>query len=111
MPLSRQSPSLLACTLDSGLTSSPIEDDGEGNVQCYNDELDTFSEEMRGWSKVNWLFAECYVYRRLRSFFAMTSHWRTFDPFFQSKADTYRSSSGAIIREHYTHVAPALYSR
>ena len=38
-------------------------------------------------------------YRRLRSFFALTQHWKTFDPFFQSKADTYRSSSGAIIRE------------
>ena len=40
---------------------SLIEDDGEGNVKCYNDELETFSDDMRGWSKVNWLFAECYV--------------------------------------------------
>jgi len=39
-------------------------------------------------------------YRRLRSFFAVTQHWKTFDPFFQSKADTYRSSSGAIIRQY-----------
>ncbi|KAK1926541.1 hypothetical protein DB88DRAFT_508633 [Papiliotrema laurentii] len=80
-----------------------IEDDGEGNVQCYNEEIETFPEEERGWSKVNWLFAECYVYRRLRSFFAVTQHWKIFDPFFQSKADTYRSSSGAII-----HLAKAL---
>ena len=96
----------------SRLTSSLLEDDGEGNVQSYNDELATFSAEERGWSNMNWLFAECYVYvavrwrttaelryRRLRTFFAMTSHWKTFDPFFQSKADTYRSSSGAIIRK------------
>ena len=39
-------------------------------------------------------------YRRLRTYFALTKHWTSFDPFFQSKADTYRSSSGAIIREH-----------
>ena len=38
-------------------------------------------------------------YRRLRNFFAMTKHWRDFDPFFLSKAETYKSSSGAIIRE------------
>ena len=28
----------------------------------------------------------------------MTRHWRDFDPFFTSKAETYKSSSGAIIR-------------
>jgi len=46
----------------SGLTHRLIEDDDEGNVQCYNDELATFSAEERGWSNMNWLFAECYVW-------------------------------------------------
>ncbi len=32
----------------------------------------------------------------------MTEHWRDFDPFFTSKAETYKSSSGAIVRVlHY----------
>lgn len=37
-------------------------------------------------------------YRRLRTYFSMTDHWRDFDTFFTSKAETYKSSSGAIIR-------------
>ena len=37
-------------------------------------------------------------YRLLRSYFASTSHWKDYDPFFESKAETYRSSSGAILR-------------
>lgn len=41
--------------------ASPIEDDGEGNIECYNQEILTYPEEDRGWSKMNWLFAECYV--------------------------------------------------
>lgn len=42
-------------------------------------------------------------YRLLRSFFALTTHWKEYDPFFESKAETYRSSSGAI-----SHLASAL---
>jgi hypothetical protein len=40
-------------------------------------------------------------YRLVRSYFAQTSHWKEYDPFFESKAETYRSSSGAIIRESF----------
>ncbi|CAD6582132.1 MAG: hypothetical protein TREMPRED_003178 [Tremellales sp. Tagirdzhanova-0007] len=78
----------------------PIEEDGEGNVTCYNDELAMYTQDEKRWFTMNWLFAE---YRRLRNYFAMTQHWRDFDPFFTSKADTYKSSSGAII-----HLAKAL---
>lgn len=42
-------------------------------------------------------------YRLLRSYFALTTHWKEYDPFFESKAETYRSSSGAIC-----HLASAL---
>lgn len=45
---------------------------------------------------MNWLFAECYLYRLLRSLFALTQHWQQYDPFFASKVETYRSSSAAI---------------
>jgi ribosomal protein S3 len=38
-------------------------------------------------------------YRRLRTYFAKTKHWNQFDPFFTQKADTYKSSSTAIIRK------------
>ncbi|KIR58324.1 hypothetical protein I314_05950 [Cryptococcus bacillisporus CA1873] len=84
---------------------SPIEDDGEINVDCYNEELASYPEEDRKWSNMNWLFAECYVYRRLRSYFALTQYWKSYDPFFDQKAETYRSSSGAIL-----HLAKAINS-
>lgn len=76
---------------------SPIEDDGEGNVACYNEYLDMFPEAERKWWTMDWLYAECYLYRRLRNFFAVTEHWKRFDPFFDQKADTYKSSSRAIL--------------
>lgn len=40
----------------------PLEDDGGGNIKCYNDELATFAEEDKRWFTMNWLFAECYLY-------------------------------------------------
>ncbi|WWD21880.1 hypothetical protein CI109_106368 [Kwoniella shandongensis] len=84
---------------------SPIPEDGDDNVSCYNEELASFSEDERRWTTMNWLFAECYVYRRLRSYFASTKHWKEYDPFFEQKAETYKSSSGAIV-----HLAKALNS-
>ncbi|RSH90066.1 hypothetical protein EHS25_001399 [Saitozyma podzolica] len=78
---------------------TPIDDDGEANVGCYNEELQAHPEEDRHWFTMNWLFAECYLYRRLRNLFSATQHWKQYDPFFASKAETYKSSSGAIIRE------------
>lgn len=42
-------------------------------------------------------------YRLLRSFFALTTHWKSYDPFFVAKAETYKSSSGAMV-----HLANAL---
>ncbi|BEI94086.1 uncharacterized protein CcaverHIS019_0605450 [Cutaneotrichosporon cavernicola] len=83
----------------------PIPEDGDANRACYNDELAATPEEDKRWFTMNWLFAECYLYRLLRSFFAVTTHWKSYDPFFESKAQTYKSSSGAIV-----HLANALNS-
>ncbi|ODN74806.1 hypothetical protein L202_07121 [Cryptococcus amylolentus CBS 6039] len=77
---------------------TPIKEDGDINAQCYNEELANFPENERTWGTVNWLWAECYVYRRLRSFFAATTLWKEYDPFFDQKAETYKSSSAAIVQ-------------
>ena len=94
-----------------GLTIRPIPDDQGGNLDCYNDALAPLTDDQKRWFTMNWLFAECYLYvrlcqaltslsyRLLRSYFASTKHWNEYDPFFESKAETYRSSSGAIIRK------------
>lgn len=82
---------------------SPIEDDGGSNVNCYNEHLKALDGTDDTWFTAAWLFAECYLYRRLRTYFAKTKHWNQFDPFFTQKADTYKSSSTAII-----HLAKSL---
>ncbi|WWC58951.1 uncharacterized protein I303_101496 [Kwoniella dejecticola CBS 10117] len=82
---------------------TPIENDGDINRECYNDELRTYPDEDCRWGTMNWLYAECYMYRRLRSYFASTVHWKEYDPFFEQKAETYKSSSVAIV-----HLAKAM---
>lgn len=42
------------------------------------------------------LFAECYLYRLLRSFFARSVFWKHYDPFSTQKVRAFRSSAAAI---------------
>ncbi|SPC64964.1 uncharacterized protein UHOD_07915 [Ustilago sp. UG-2017b] len=56
----------------------------------------TIEKEKWTWFKAPWLFAECYLYRLLRSFFARSQHWKQYDPFSKTKLDTFRSSGTAI---------------
>jgi len=79
-----------------------IEEDGGSNIDVYNDCLrpgleDRDDAQPWTWFKTSWLFAECYLYRRIRNFFAMTRHWKEYDPFFAQKEETYKSSSAAIV--------------
>ncbi|KAI5449589.1 Hairy/enhancer-of-split with YRPW motif protein 2 [Naganishia albida] len=83
---------------------APIEDDGGANVDCYNDHLKSLRHGGNDtWFTASWLFAECYLYRLIRTLFARTTHWTQYDPFFTSKEETYKSSSTAMI-----HLAKSL---
>ncbi|EKM52419.1 uncharacterized protein PHACADRAFT_260786 [Phanerochaete carnosa HHB-10118-sp] len=74
-----------------------IPHDGEAYIEEYNVELDKLAQNKRNtWFTAPWLFAECYLYRLLRSFFTQTTHWRDFDPFSLQKQETFRSSGKAI---------------
>ncbi|KAJ7073264.1 DUF89 domain-containing protein [Mycena belliarum] len=74
----------------------PIPADGEP-ADSYNAELARLAaEEKNTWFTAPWLFAECYLYRLLRSFFAQTTRWAAFDPFASQKTDTFRGSAKAI---------------
>lgn len=42
------------------------------------------------------LYAECYLYRRLRHLFETSTHWQAYDPFFQTKSDTFLASEAGI---------------
>lgn len=74
---------------------TPVPEDGfSEETAAYNKEI-----EQRGnptWLDVTWLFAECYMYRRISTFFTLTKHWKSFDVFFDQKNDTFRTSRNAV---------------
>lgn len=76
-----------------------IVEDGEPNREVYNEELRKLKEDGRGsWFKAPWLFAECYLYRLLRSYFVVTKHWNQYDPFRLSKIKTFKHSGASILK-------------
>ena len=50
------------------------------------------------WFKAPWLFAECYMYRRIRTYFAESKYFKNFDPFKKQKDDTFKSSKVSVIQ-------------
>ena len=48
------------------------------------------------WFQSDWLFAECYLYRRLRHFFEISNEWREHDPFISLKNDAFRASGRGV---------------
>ncbi|KAH9915315.1 DUF89 domain-containing protein [Fomitopsis serialis] len=77
----------------------PIANDGESMAGTYNTELARLTEQGKGtWFTAPWLYAECYLYRLLRSYFSQTKHWASHDPFQAQKQETFRKSSQAIFQ-------------
>ncbi|KAK4050006.1 Hairy/enhancer-of-split with YRPW motif protein 2 [Microbotryomycetes sp. JL201] len=77
-----------------------------GNRTTYPDDLDQYNDEIEHaetsgsrltWFSASWLFAECYLYRRIRCLFEQLKHFQSFDPFAQQKIDTFRSSKDGIM--------------
>ncbi|KAK5090811.1 Hairy/enhancer-of-split with YRPW motif protein 2 [Lithohypha guttulata] len=84
---------------------TPLEDDGFEDIRLYNDELqqrtaadlDGPKGEVPKWHNVEWLFSECYMYRRVYTFFSKTTHWKDYDYFQRQKISTFRSSRPAVL--------------
>ncbi|KAL8905574.1 MAG: hypothetical protein Q9207_002564 [Kuettlingeria erythrocarpa] len=74
---------------------SPLIDDGRPDIADYNKELEALKSPT--WFDVPWLYAECYLYRRLNTFFALSTHWKSYDVFSRQKLSTFRSSRPAVI--------------
>ncbi|PHH90636.1 hypothetical protein CDD83_3041 [Cordyceps sp. RAO-2017] len=75
---------------------SPLVDDG------FPDEIAAYNKEVEGlgnpsWLDVPWLFSECYMYRRISTFFQLTKHWKNYDIFARQKIDTFRTSRSAVL--------------
>ncbi|KAJ3338809.1 hypothetical protein HDU93_009031 [Gonapodya sp. JEL0774] len=78
-----------------------IEDDGDPDVQLWNQLLTNWwrgEENQRTWFQAPWLFAECYLYRRVRELFAKNRNedpaldWGTYDPFASQKDANLKAS-------------------
>ncbi|VDB92404.1 unnamed protein product [Peniophora sp. CBMAI 1063] len=76
-----------------------IPEDGEAMVETYNEELERLKAEGKGtWFTAPWLYAECYLYRLLRSYFTSTKYWKDYDPFRAQKEGTFQASGTAIYK-------------
>jgi len=73
-----------------------LEDDGEDDIAGYNEELEKLGNPR--WFEAPWLFAECYLYRRLNTFFANSETWKTHDVFRVQKTNAFRSSRAAVLK-------------
>ncbi|GAW01631.1 duf89 domain-containing protein [Lentinula edodes] len=75
----------------------PIPSDGEPHVELYNTKLEELTRSSKNtWFTAPWLYAECYLYRLLRSYFVQTTHWRNYDPFHAQKLDVFAKSGPSI---------------
>ncbi|KAF8584440.1 DUF89-domain-containing protein [Ramaria rubella] len=86
-----------------------IPDDGGPNVSIYNTVLHQLAKLNKNtWFSAPWLYAECYLYRLVRTYFSMTTYWKEYDPFRVQKEETFRSSASAIYQ--LAHTFAELYS-
>lgn len=73
----------------------PLEDDGELDIEGYNAELK--ARGMPTWHNVEWLYSECYLYRRISSLFRRSRLWKNYDVFGRQKMSTFKSSRPAVL--------------
>lgn len=64
------------------------------DVQWFNRQLEL--RPKLSWQDAPWLFAECYLYRRVQSVFATSRHWRGYDVFKRQKDSTFVRSRIAV---------------
>ncbi|EHK96648.1 putative UPF0364 protein [Glarea lozoyensis 74030] len=74
---------------------TPIPDDGQPDIEGYNKELEALGTP--SWFNIPWLYAECYLYRRVASSFALSQYWKSYDVFARQKISTFRSSRPAVL--------------
>jgi damage-control phosphatase, subfamily III len=83
----------------------PLEEDGFDDIKLYNNELQQRTEadldgpagEAPKWHNAEWLFSECYMYRRIYVLFSSSKYWKNYDYFQRQKISTFRSSKPAVL--------------
>ncbi|KKA27974.1 hypothetical protein TD95_004417 [Thielaviopsis punctulata] len=102
----------------------PVEDDGFEDIALYNKEIDALKNEANNadgkspelyarWHHAPWLFTECYLFRRINSFFMQSKHWKSYDVFARQKNSAFRSSRPAVLElaTRYTDLMAQLSAR
>lgn len=76
---------------------TPLQDDGQPDIAGYNEEL--LQRGTPNWHDVQWLYAECYLYRRLSTLFMLSPSpfWKSYDVFNRQKMSTFKSSRPAVL--------------
>nr|KAF7409031.1 hypothetical protein H0235_013883 [Vespula pensylvanica] len=78
------------------LTILPIiENDSDNDAAVWNKYLEDKTEKEGAtptWFNTEWLYCECYMYRRLAQKFLLMSALHTYDPFQQQKRDSFINS-------------------
>ncbi|ETN42798.1 uncharacterized protein HMPREF1541_01956 [Cyphellophora europaea CBS 101466] len=65
------------------------------DVQWFNNYIR--SSDKISWLDAPWLFAECYLYRRVHSIFLETNYWKNYDVFERQKKSTFIKSQVAVL--------------
>ncbi|KIW18132.1 hypothetical protein PV08_02420 [Exophiala spinifera] len=92
------------------------DEEGElrGDVAIYNQELQEREAQSAKlvvrWHEVEWLFSECYLYRRLFGSFSRRTWWKTYDVFQEQKRDAFRQSKDAVLEmaAYYVNVTKGI---
>ncbi|KAF2142824.1 uncharacterized protein K452DRAFT_248354 [Aplosporella prunicola CBS 121167] len=74
---------------------TPLPDVGEPDIAGYNKELEQLGAPK--WFNVPWLYAECYLYRRVSTLFSLSQKWKSYDIFSNQKMSTFKSSRPAVL--------------
>lgn len=64
-------------------------------MDVWNEELKTFGSA--SYLHGPWLYAECYMYRRIHNILSRTKHWKSYDVFKRQKDSTFKKSKAAIV--------------
>ncbi|KAL2755988.1 hypothetical protein ACRALDRAFT_1050734 [Sodiomyces alcalophilus JCM 7366] len=77
---------------DAALPALP--EDGSSDIMGYNAQLASFGP--MSWHNCPWLFAECYLYRRVHAIISGAPSWRGYDIFARAKLSSLISSKTAV---------------
>lgn len=61
------------------------------NERLKQEEISHPNEEVT-WFNISWLYAECYLYRRMREIFLLSNHFKQFDQFYLIKEEAFFGS-------------------